>query len=138
MLVILSSKSANYLVSFPQFYWQSHCRKILFFKHTYYSLNLNLNFHKIRHLKPSTLEPKLDYGPNFSYSTLCLIFSLIHKTKLKFASFYEHTHRPAAGAPSHAPLLLLNPTPCQGKEEAKAISKPKPPSAKKTKSTPVL
>lgn len=48
------------------------------------------------------------------------------------------THRSAAGAPSHAPLLLHNPMPCQGKQEAKAVPKPTPPSAKKTNSTPVL
>ena len=35
------------------------------------------------------------------------------------------THRPVAGALSHVLLLLRNPTPCHGKEVAKAIAKQK-------------
>ena len=47
------------------------------------------------------------------------------------------THRPAAGALSHVPLLLRNPTPCHGKEVAKAIAKQKK-QVPRRQGTPVL
>lgn len=48
------------------------------------------------------------------------------------------THRPAAGAPSHVPLLLHNPTLCQGKEEAKESPRGKEKEKASAQGTPVL